>query len=366
MRLANAPFLRELFDSCSASAGPFQYLNLCQPTSPSPNFKSFPGISTPRLSCQTHIMDIDDDGVMVFPFHNIDPQLLDQPPFPQRFHIFSNLPIELRVKIWIFAHPGPRSVFVTLGNRSPGSHQLPRTPPPLWPRRDLAHLFINHESRGIFLEHYTCIFTHADNHKPRGRGAGSYFNYKKDSLCVTSGLRGLRYLLQVFPQDMIKVQYLDINTDTHAIISANSFSWGEYTLKLSDLPDLKLVTLRRMTNCLGQSLSYSMAFNGDFADTLEVLQKVLRHPHDWKHCEKEKFVRLAVQCVYSDPRPQFRDLFTILWPLGKDVVKRWEGMDDMYVEQSGGVVSTRRRWRCRSGEIELHQDWERINTRRPF
>ena len=60
------------------------------------------------------------------------------------------------------------------------------------------------------------------------------------------------------------------------------------------------------------------------------------------------------------------DMSTCVSRLGKDVVKRWEGMDDMYVEKSGDVVSRRRRWRCRSGKIDLHQDWERKNNRHPF
>lgn len=162
---------------------------------------------------------------------------------------------------------------------------------------------------------------------------------------------------------MLKMQYLDINVDKHAMHAGRLFNWATCPLKISDLPELKLVTLRRMTFALEQ-VEHDSAFRGDFATTLEVLQKALRHQHEMKHCEKEKFVRLAVHCVYSqDARPQFRDLFTILWPLGKDVVERWEEMEDMFVEQSGEVVSRRRGWRCRSGEIELHQNWERRDDR---
>jgi hypothetical protein len=301
-------------------------------------------------------MDFDEDGFIIFPFYNID---LSPPPITPKFHLFLNLPTEIRIKIWILAHPGPRSVLVSLGNHSRRSHFSP----PSRPERCLAHLFVNHEAKAIFLEHYERIFTYAESDRPRGRGGGSYLNFVKDSLCVTSGLKGVRYLLQRFPQDMLKIQYLDINVDKHAMHARRLSNWATCPLKISDLPELKLVTLRRMTFALEQ-VQHDSAFRGDFATTLEVLQKAFRHQHEMKHCEKEKFVRLAVQCVYSeDARPQFRDLFTILWPLGKDVVERWEGMEDMFVEQSGGVVSRRRRLRCRSGEIELHQNWERRDDR---
>ena len=72
-----------------------------------------------------------------------------------------------------------------------------------------------------------------------------------------------------------------------------------------------------------------------------------------------------MQCVYREgASPQFRDLFTILERLGKDVVERWEKMEDMFVEESGAVVGRGGRWRCRSGEIDLHMDWERTHTSR--
>jgi 2EXR family len=300
-------------------------------------------------------MDFNEEGRIMFPFHTIE---LPPPPYIPKFHHFPLLPTEIRLKIWTFAHPGPRSVIVTLGNHSKRSHQ-PLSPQP---ENCLAHLFVNHEARAMFLEHYPRIFTYTSSNKPRGRGGGSYFNFGKDSLCVASGLKGVRYLLRRFPDEMLMVRYLDINVDSHAIHAGRLFSWRNCPLRLTDLPELKLVTLRRLTFAPDR-MRKEYAFRGSFANTLEVLQKTLRHQHARKLCEKEKFARLVVQCVYAEGAYlQFRDLFTIIWPLGKDVVGRWEQMDGMFTEESGGVVLRKRKWACRSGEIELHQAWDRSNT----
>lgn len=291
---------------------------------------------------------------MIFPFHTIN---LPPSPYIPKFDSFPLLPTEIRLKIWSFAHPGPRSVIITFGNHSKRSHRSQ-------PENCLAHLFVNHEARAMFLEHYPRIFSYSPSNRPRGRGGWSYFNFEKDSLCVASGLKGVRYLLQRFPDEMLKVRYLDINVDTHAIHAGRLFSWDGSRLKLTDLPELKLVTLRRLT-FYRDKLQWKYAFRGAFANTLEVLQNALRHQHLRKECDKERHVRLAIQCIHAEGAyPQFRDLFTILWPLGNDVLARWEQMEGMFTEQSGGVVSRKRRWACRSGEIELHDAWDRSTTSR--
>ncbi|KAE9372388.1 hypothetical protein N431DRAFT_536163 [Stipitochalara longipes BDJ] len=302
-------------------------------------------------------MDFDSNGILILPFHNLDP---DPPPTTPKFHLFPYLATELRIRIWILAHPGPRSVLVTLGNHSRHSHLLP----PPRPQHSLAHLSVNHEARAIFLEHHVRIFTYMNSNKPRGRGGGCYINLEQDSLCVASGLKGVRYLLQRFPNDMHKIRYLDINADSHAMHAWHLFKWDKLAPNLSQLRELKLVTLRWLTFSPGK-VRRRYAFRGNFADTLEVLHIALRHHHARKHCEKEKGVRLAVQCVYPEgASPQFRDLFTILKRLGRDVVERWERMEDLFVEESGGIVGRSGRWRCRSGEIELHLEWERTHTSR--
>jgi hypothetical protein len=125
------------------------------------------------------------------------------------------------------------------------------------------------------------------------------------------------------------------------------FSWDDCPLRIPDLPELRLVTLRRLRFSRNKESRYS--FRGKFADTLEVLQKELRHQHTRKDCEKERDMKLAVQCIISvkdSDFSQFRDLYTILLPLPKNVVSRWEQMEDMYAEESGGEL--RRGWRCKS------------------
>lgn len=208
------------------------------------------------------------------------------------------------------------------------------------------------------------IFRYAESKKLRGRGECSYFNFEKDSLCVASGLKGLKYLLHRFPGVMMRIRYLDVNVDSHAMHAGQLFSLDDCPLQISALPDLRLVTLRRLTFSRNREKHYS--FRGDFADTLEVLQKELRHRHARKDCGKEKGVTLAVQCIFSEKGrdfSQFRDLYTILFPLGKVIVERWEQMEDMFVEESGDMLK-KKGWGCKSGEIDLHIDWSRTRSSR--
>jgi hypothetical protein len=118
-------------------------------------------------------------------------------------------------------------VLVSLG--SPSHRDSPRLYPPK-PRHSLANLLVNHESRAIFLEHYERIFKHTETTKPRGRGCVIYFSFEKDSLCVGSGLRVVRYLLGRFPEEMVRIRYLDVNLDTHANHA------GRYLLSWATVP----------------------------------------------------------------------------------------------------------------------------------
>jgi hypothetical protein len=67
----------------------------------------------------------------------------DISPLDQNFHLFSHLPVELRHRIWIFAHPHPRKVEGTppLFQRKESHH-----PPPLELRSGFAHLLVNYEA----------------------------------------------------------------------------------------------------------------------------------------------------------------------------------------------------------------------------
>jgi hypothetical protein len=302
-------------------------------------------------------VNIDENNLAVLPFYNVD---LNPPTLDPTFHLFPLLPIEIRIKIWIFAHPGPRNVHVTLGNHSPqNAHRLP----PPRPQHSLAFLHVNNESRAIFLEHYVRIFTYTGTTRPRGKGGGRYFNFEKDSLCVAAGLKGLKYLLCRFPEDMARIRYLDVNVDGLAYRHGQIFTWSNCPLQLSDLQELRLVTLRWVNFRGSRRMHY--AFRGVFANTLEVLQIALRHQHARKDCEKETFVRLAINCIYSEERRNFRefqDLHAILFPLPKDIRERWGRMEGILFEGPGGVLP-RWGWGCKSGEFDLHQDWVRTRSR---
>jgi hypothetical protein len=74
------------------------------------------------------------------------------------FICFSRLPFELRRTIWIFALPGPRSVFIKTKPKIPNIHNsdsydyvcVIATPP--------AILHTSHESREVALEFYELSF----------------------------------------------------------------------------------------------------------------------------------------------------------------------------------------------------------------
>ena len=175
----------------------------------------------------------------------------------------------------------PKLAHVACSSRS-GNHSRRDLLPPPRPQHSLAHFFVNREARTVFLEHYERIFTYINSDKPRGRGGGVYINLSQDSLCVASGLKGVRYLLHRFPEDMLKIRYLDINVDSHAMHAGRLFKWNKRELLLPALTELKLVTLRWLT--FSATVRRRNAFRGNFADTLEVLHRVLRHRHARKVC----------------------------------------------------------------------------------
>lgn len=141
------------------------------------------------------------------------------------FHLFPLLPAELRSKIYILAHPPPRTITLSLSNyqRKPSYN-----PPPLSLTSGFAHLLVNREARAVFLAEYPRLFVgypfpaQKDERgeftvegKGEGRGRGWFFNYEKDSLGMMSGVRGLMLFLRRFPEDMKWVRWLDVMPTGH-------------------------------------------------------------------------------------------------------------------------------------------------------
>jgi hypothetical protein len=134
------------------------------------------------------------------------------PNYPT-FTAFPRIPFEIRYNIWVYAHPDPRNVIISLGRFQ---HKSAINPPALSLTSGFAHLLVNHEASEIFSKHYPKIFVGYQHPKPSALRDGRwYFNYERDSLCMEPGLRGMRYFLRQFPENIRRVRYLDIGPDPH-------------------------------------------------------------------------------------------------------------------------------------------------------
>ncbi|KAI1738467.1 hypothetical protein F4680DRAFT_180364 [Xylaria scruposa] len=85
---------------------------------------------------------------------------------PEQFHPFGELPIELRLKIWVHTWE-PRTVTLFPAN---GVYSLRRTDKIPLP----TSAYVNTESRGETLRHYKCCFV----------GDSRWFNFRLDTLCI--------------------------------------------------------------------------------------------------------------------------------------------------------------------------------------
>lgn len=192
------------------------------------------------------------------------------------FHPFPLLPPELRSQIYILAHPPPRTVTLSLPNYQCKPSYIP---PPLSLTSGFAHLLVSREARDVLLREYKRVFVGypfpakkditSERGRGEGRGRGWYFNYEKDTLGMMSGVRGLRYFLRRFPEDMRGVRWLDFrptahcdqalewSLDEHRGVEQTAVESGGHThtglevgmememeMRLSDLTDLKLITIR--------------------------------------------------------------------------------------------------------------------------
>ncbi|KAN0106731.1 hypothetical protein V8E51_009607 [Hyaloscypha variabilis] len=215
---------------------------------------------------------------------------------------FTLLPLELREKIWIFAHPKPRNVtFSTATYQQKPSYKRTLT--------RFAHLLANHESRCIFLEHYHPIFIGFPNSQPKGMVGGSYFNYEK------------RFALHCLR--LARSSYLDIALDGHA----------EDTFTFRDMADLKLVTLREIIP-RHQLRSFSWHYWPDWRSTAQLLQRVLEHRYEEEFCGRGQCVKLAMHYIWTRrngeyiSRGQRHEAFLSEYTdePSEDILERWKEM----------------------------------------
>lgn len=176
---------------------------------------------------------------------------------PATFPLFANLPVELRLKIWTSALPGPRNVGIEIrfnGGRFGGWMARKSTPPPP------VALHICVESRLEALKRYILSFGTIE-HPPT-----VYFNYQSDTLCFgdgtdTSGLVS-RHTRQTTASDYLlnlwhgktynptynnskviqakNVRYVTLDVD-ESIYSRPSFCWEEVR-RFEGLEELLIVT----------------------------------------------------------------------------------------------------------------------------
>ncbi|CZR60175.1 uncharacterized protein PAC_10071 [Phialocephala subalpina] len=136
------------------------------------------------------------------------------------FHLFSELPTEIRIQIW-------QSSFVPRRVKLRTHAYRPR----LDPRSTCGLLLVNNEAHSIFVEHYTkCLNDHGIQ--------GIYINFSLDTLCINSGEKGLRKLLEQYPKAMRQVQWLDMRPNDQG----RDVDWT--TRGLQDMTSLRLLTFR--------------------------------------------------------------------------------------------------------------------------
>ncbi|KAI1159081.1 hypothetical protein F5B18DRAFT_638118 [Nemania serpens] len=96
------------------------------------------------------------------------------------FHLFGQLPTELRLEIWVHSwEPRTISLFpIDYDNliRPGGKNRLP------------ASGYVNYESRSETLRHYKRCFAHPDKSDFR------WFNFRLDTLCVPTSMRDIEKL----------------------------------------------------------------------------------------------------------------------------------------------------------------------------
>ncbi|KAF4629653.1 hypothetical protein G7Y89_g8496 [Cudoniella acicularis] len=224
---------------------------------------------------------------------------------------FSDLPAELRQMIWTYAH-SPRDIIISLPRfqskktyASPLGYVTMTSP--------CAHLLVNHEARATFLAHYLRLF------KNYPKGKGWYFNPEKDTLCLRSGRRGLKDLLEKYFEDMKKIRYLDIHPDNNVNFSrahhARDFIFGPLcTLRLQELTqfNLKRILIRPLpannTVKLGEYGVPGRLWPYMSISTTRTIYSVFLHEKR-SLCPEQKCPKLALRMYCQDSETYLEDLF---------------------------------------------------------
>lgn len=231
-----------------------------------------PGVdyaSSPEVELSMQAMSLEDARCLTFPH-------------------FSELPYELRRAIWLYAHPAPRKV--VLDNQlSSGCRKHPR--PSI--RSPFAQLLTNHEARALLMENYPRMFRRHPDASPQ---KGWYFNPRKDTLCLVSGLWEIKRLLQTCPEDFKMVRYLDVNPSTGVALYESMDDHSQWprdqtcAISLRDI-SLKLITIRHFPN---HHKNWSQ-----FKETVLVLRMVLQHEQT-SICDEKKCTRLAIRIDHDN------------------------------------------------------------------
>ncbi|KAE8448745.1 hypothetical protein EG329_008960 [Mollisiaceae sp. DMI_Dod_QoI] len=236
------------------------------------------------------------------------------------FTLFPILPKELRLQIWELAYV-PRNVSVPLICDTIICLES------LDVRSHFAHLFVNHEAHELFLQRYPRIFI--DHIQPNGQAGGWYFNYKLDSLCMVTGVLGLKYFLNKYPEEMRHVRYLDLEPTSRLLVGNAFVEAGPIVLlgsgiQLHELEDLRLITIRNIVTGRQSVHSYTLL------PTIFSLVTSLCRRTNGRWCKYTENAKLAVAnflWIEGDD-----EIFESLknhvlgtdWPLSDEVKERWD------------------------------------------
>lgn len=149
------------------------------------------------------------------------------------FTCFSNLPFELRERIWIEAHPPSQEIFVFVDNGVIKTNLAQK-----FVIRS-GHLHVNKEARNTFLSRYSHIFANEKCGTPIS--IGLHFNDNTDTLCLWKSMQDLYKLQTHWPQVMSKVKYLDL--DIHIFRQPDD---QFCPLSFKGMEALELVTIRQL------------------------------------------------------------------------------------------------------------------------
>jgi hypothetical protein len=180
---------------------------------------------------------------------------------PRAFSLFPSLPCEIRLRIWELSS-GPRRIIYRPWKRT-------WEPPDL----ELSHplLLVNFEAHQVFRRRYNAAFLFG--------GTSSWISYSLDTLCLDCGLDDIHRLLLQHPDEMSKIETIEIPPDA---LVRTGFAWE--STQLTKMTNLKRVIVRWGSNAdYKESLERNRAWVCDFSKLLRVLWDALDTANEvWK------------------------------------------------------------------------------------